>query len=125
HRPWIRLGEIATVKEYWSPPNIERKRKERIVTVSVTPYKRALNLIVADIQKELDALTIPSGVMVEISGAFEDMSELVYISAATVISLMAGLPPVIPQFESLEDAFGHHHAPPDTIRFQVWAIALF
>ncbi len=50
----IRLGEIATVKEYWSPPNIERKRKERIVTVSVTPYKRPLNQIVADIQKELD-----------------------------------------------------------------------
>ncbi|MCK7460776.1 MAG: efflux RND transporter permease subunit [Sphingobacterium sp.] len=30
----MRLGEIATVKEYWSPPNIERKRKERVVTVA-------------------------------------------------------------------------------------------
>ncbi len=58
----IRLGEIAEMKEYWSPPNIERKRKERIVTVSVTPYKRALNLIVADIQKELDSIAIPAGV---------------------------------------------------------------
>ena len=27
----IRLGEIAQIKEYWSPPSIERKRKERIV----------------------------------------------------------------------------------------------
>ena len=31
----IKIGELADIKEYWSPPNIERKRKERIVTVSV------------------------------------------------------------------------------------------
>ena len=99
----IRLGEIATVKEYWSPPNIERKRKERIVTVSVTPYKRALNLIVADIQKELDALTIPSGVMVEISGAFEDMSEsFMDIGLLMVISLILVYLVMASQFESLK-----------------------
>jgi HAE1 family hydrophobic/amphiphilic exporter-1 len=99
----IRLGEIATVKEYWSPPNIERKRKERIVTVSVTPYKRALNLIVEDIQKELDALAIPSGVMVEISGAFEDMSEsFMDIGLLMVISLLLVYLVMASQFESLK-----------------------
>lgn len=99
----LRLGEIATVKEYWTPPNIERKRKERIVTVSVTPYKRSLNEIVADVQKELDAVVIPSGVMVVISGAFEDMSEafmdlglLVIVSLILVYLVMAS------QFESLK-----------------------
>ncbi|MCA1740880.1 MAG: efflux RND transporter permease subunit [Bacteroidales bacterium] len=99
----IRLGEIAQVKEYWSPPNIERKRKERIVTVSVTPYKRALNLIVADIQKELDSLTIPSGVMVEISGAFEDMSEsFMDIGMLMVVSLILVYLVMASQFESLK-----------------------
>ena len=39
----IRLGEIAQIKEYWSPPSIERKRRERIVSVSFTPFKRSLN----------------------------------------------------------------------------------
>jgi HAE1 family hydrophobic/amphiphilic exporter-1 len=99
----IRLGEIATVKEYWSPPNIERKRKERVVTVSVTPYKRALNLIVADIQKELGSLTIPSGVMVQISGAFEDMSEsFMDIGLLMVISLILVYLVMASQFESLK-----------------------
>lgn len=99
----IRLGEIATVKEYWSPPNIERKRKERVVTVSVTPYKRALNLIVADIQKELDNLEIPSGVMVEISGAFQDMTEsFMDIGLLMVISLILVYLVMASQFESLK-----------------------
>ncbi len=99
----IRLGEIATIKEYWSPPNIERKRKERIVTVSVTPYKRPLNLIVADIQKELDSIEIPSGVMVQISGAFQDMTEsFMDIGLLMVISLILVYLVMASQFESLK-----------------------
>jgi HAE1 family hydrophobic/amphiphilic exporter-1 len=99
----IRLGEIADVKEFWSPPNIERKRKERIVTVSITPYKRPLNQIVADVQKEIDSIDIPSGVMVDVSGAFEDMKEsfmdlgmLMLVSLILVYLVMAS------QFESLK-----------------------
>jgi HAE1 family hydrophobic/amphiphilic exporter-1 len=99
----IRLGEIATVKEYWSPPNIERKRKERVVTVSVTPYKRALNLIVDDIQKELDSIALPSGVMVEVSGAFEDMTEsFMDIGLLMVVSLILVYLVMASQFESLK-----------------------
>jgi HAE1 family hydrophobic/amphiphilic exporter-1 len=99
----IRLGEIATVKEYWSPPNIERKRKERLVTVEVTPYKRPLNLIVAEIQKELDSMEIPTGVMVDISGAFEDMSESFKdIGLLMVISLVLVYLVMASQFESLK-----------------------
>jgi HAE1 family hydrophobic/amphiphilic exporter-1 len=99
----IRLGEIAKVKEYWSPPNIERKRKERIVTVSVTPYKRPLNLIVADIEKELSGIEIPSGVMVEISGAFQDMQEsFMDIGLLMVISLILVYLVMASQFESLK-----------------------
>ncbi len=38
----VRLGDIGKIEEFWSPPNVERKRRERVVTVSVTPYKVAL-----------------------------------------------------------------------------------
>jgi HAE1 family hydrophobic/amphiphilic exporter-1 len=99
----IRLGEIATVKEYWSPPRIERKRKERIVTVSVTPFKRPLNEIVADIQKELDATAIPSGIMVNISGAYEDMMEsFMDLGLLIVVSLILVYLVMASQFESLK-----------------------
>ena len=99
----IRLGEIAQVKEYWSPPNIERKRKERIVTVSVTPYKRALSDVVADIQKEIDQVNKPSGVMVQISGAYEDMVEsFMDLGLLMVVSLILVYLVMASQFESLK-----------------------
>jgi HAE1 family hydrophobic/amphiphilic exporter-1 len=99
----IRLGEIASVKEYWTPPNIERKRKERIVTVSFTPYKRPLNKIVADVQKELDQVAIPNGVNVTISGSFEDMQEsFMDIGLLMVVSLILVYLVMASQFESLK-----------------------
>ena len=74
----IRLGEIAQIKEYWSPPSIERKRKERIVRVSFTPYKRSLTDIQIDVQKAIDETDMPAGVMVQISGAIKEQMECIY-----------------------------------------------
>ncbi|MGB8359624.1 MAG: efflux RND transporter permease subunit [Bacteroidales bacterium] len=99
----LRLGEIASVKEYWTPPNIERKGKERIVTVSVTPYKRPLNQIVADIQKEIGQVAIPTGVNVNISGSYEDMQESFKdIGLLMVVSLLLVYLVMASQFESLK-----------------------
>jgi hydrophobic/amphiphilic exporter-1 (mainly G- bacteria), HAE1 family len=102
----IRLGEIAQIKEYWSPPNIERKRKERIVRVSFTPYKRSLTDLQIDIQKAIDETSLPGGVMVQISGAikeqmdaFKDIAMLMMISLILVYLIMAS------QFESLKMPF--------------------
>ena len=33
----VRLKELGEIKEYFSPPNIERKSKQRILKVSITP----------------------------------------------------------------------------------------
>ncbi len=102
----IRLGEIADVKEYWSPPNIQHKRKERIVTVSATPYKRPLGDIAKDIQTIIDQLEVPSGVTVKISGtieeqmeSFADLGMLMILSLVLVYLVMAS------QFESLKMPF--------------------
>ncbi len=98
----IRLGEIAEVNEYWSPPNIEHKRRERVVTVSATPYKRALGDIANDIQTVIADLETPSGVQVQISGTIEEQMEsfmdlglLMMVSLVLVYLVMAS------QFESL------------------------
>jgi HAE1 family hydrophobic/amphiphilic exporter-1 len=102
----IRLGEIAEVKEYWSPPSIERKRKERIVRVTFTPFKRSLTEIQADVQKAIDEADKPAGVMVQISGAikeqteaFMDLATLILVSLILVYLVMAS------QFESLKMPF--------------------
>ncbi|MDO9340513.1 MAG: efflux RND transporter permease subunit [Bacteroidales bacterium] len=120
----IRLGEIAQVKEYWSPPNIERKRKERIVRVSFTPYKRSLTDIQIDVQKAIDETALPSGIMVQISGAikeqmdaFMDIAFLILISLILVYLVMAS------QFESLKMPFIIMFSIP--FAFSGVAIALF
>jgi hydrophobic/amphiphilic exporter-1 (mainly G- bacteria), HAE1 family len=38
----IKLKELGEIGEYWSPPNIEHKRRERLVTVSAKPDRIAL-----------------------------------------------------------------------------------
>ena len=102
----VRLGEIATIKEFWSPPNIERKRKERIVRVSFTPYQRSLTELQTEVQKAIDEIDMPAGIMVRISGAIEeqmeafmDLAMLIVISLILVYLIMAS------QFESLKMPF--------------------
>lgn len=99
----IRLAEIADIKEYWSPPNIERKRRERVVSVTTTPYKRPLNELNADIKQAIGEIDIPSGIQVKISGAieeqmesFKDLALLMVLSLILVYLVMAS------QFESLK-----------------------
>jgi HAE1 family hydrophobic/amphiphilic exporter-1 len=102
----IRLGEIAQIKEYWAPPSIERKRKERIVTVSFTPYKRSLTDIQTDVQNAIDETSMPAGVMVQISGAIkEQMESFMDIALLLVISLILVYLIMASQFESLKMPF--------------------
>lgn len=120
----IRLGEIAQIKEYWSPPTIERKRRERIVTVSFTPYKRSLTDLQKEVQKVIDETNVPSGVMVQISGAIEDqMESFMDIAFLMVISLILVYLVMASQFESLKMPFIIMFSIP--FAFSGVAIALF
>jgi HAE1 family hydrophobic/amphiphilic exporter-1 len=99
----VRLGEISKIEEFWSPPNVERKRRERVVTVSVTPYKVALGEMATNVKAEIDKMDIPTGVMVDVGGAYEDLTEsitdlmmLLLVSLILVYIVMAS------QFESFK-----------------------
>jgi HAE1 family hydrophobic/amphiphilic exporter-1 len=71
----IRLGEVADIEEHWSPPNIERKNRERMVTVSITPYKVPLNKLAEQVQAKINSMDIPPDVNIQMGGAVEDMQE--------------------------------------------------
>jgi HAE1 family hydrophobic/amphiphilic exporter-1 len=120
----LRLGEIANIRESWSPPSIERKRKERIVRVTFTPFKRSLTDIQVDVQKAISEVQKPAGVMVQISGAikeqmesFMDLAMLILVSLILVYLVMAS------QFESLKMPFIIMFSIP--FAFSGVAIALF
>ena len=71
----VKLSELAEVEEYWCPPEIKRKSRQRIVTVSVTPEGVSLGELATSIQTVIDQTEIPQGVNVNVGGTYEDQQE--------------------------------------------------
>jgi hydrophobic/amphiphilic exporter-1 (mainly G- bacteria), HAE1 family len=102
----IRLREVANIEETWSPPNIERKNRERMVTVSITPYKVPLNRMAQLVQAKIDSIDIPPGVNVQMSGAVEDLQDSMRdLSLLLVLSLILTYLVMASQFESMKMPF--------------------
>ncbi|GET28992.1 efflux RND transporter permease subunit [Prolixibacter sp. SD074] len=102
----IKLKELGKVEEYWSPPNIEHRQRERVVKVSVTPFKTSLGQLAEGIQKEVDNLDLPTGIMIDVGGAYQDQKDsftdlglLLSLSLVLVFLVMAS------QFESFKMPF--------------------
>lgn len=71
----IRIKDVGKVVERFSPPTIERKDRERIITVSTVVSGVPMSEVVAASQKELDKMDIPAGINIELSGSYEDQQE--------------------------------------------------
>ena len=71
----VKLRELAEVEEYWCPPEIKRKSRQRIVTVSVTPEGVSLGELATSIQTVINQTEIPVGVNVNVGGTYEDQQE--------------------------------------------------
>jgi HAE1 family hydrophobic/amphiphilic exporter-1 len=71
----IKLKELGEVRELWSPPNIEHKRRERLVTISVTPVGVPLGTLAENIKAEIKDIEVPSGVILNVGGTYEDQQE--------------------------------------------------
>ena len=81
----IKLEEVAQVEEYWCPPTIERKNRQRYLTMSVMPYKTSLRELAMSVQNEIDQMGVPSGIHVVLGGSYEDQQE------STQAMLLVGL----------------------------------
>ena len=97
----IKLKEVGKVVERFTPPTIERKDRERIITVSTVVQDRPMSEVIADAQPEIDKLDLPGGVTIELSGSYEqqqdsfgDMGILAILIILLVYIVMAA------QFES-------------------------
>ena len=71
----VRLKEVGTVVERFNPPTIERKDRERIITVSTVVQDRPMSDIIADAQPLIDKMEVPSGVSINLSGSYEDQQD--------------------------------------------------
>ncbi|MDD4107233.1 MAG: efflux RND transporter permease subunit [Prolixibacteraceae bacterium] len=102
----IKMKELGEIKEYWSPPNIQHKRRERLVTVSAKPDRVALGELANRIKTEIDDIDIPQEVMLNVGGAYEDQQEsFMDLGLLMVISLILVFIVMASQFESFTMPF--------------------
>ena len=102
----IRIKDVGNVVEKSTPPTIERKDRERIVTVSAVISGAALGDIVGEGRAIIKDMVLPMGVDVQIAGSFEDqqdsfmeLTELAVLIVILVFIVMAA------QFESMTYPF--------------------
>ena len=102
----VRIRDIGKVVEKFAPPTIERKNRERIVTVSATISGAALGDVVQKGYAQIDEMELPTGISIQIAGSYEDQQEsfgelgvLAVLIVILVFIVMAA------QFESLTYPF--------------------
>ncbi|MBR6844974.1 MAG: efflux RND transporter permease subunit [Bacteroidales bacterium] len=71
----IKLEELGTVEEYWCPPTIERKNRQRYLTLTIMPYRTSLRDLAMAVQGEIDQMGVPAGIHVSLAGSYEDQQE--------------------------------------------------
>ena len=102
----IKLKEVGKVEEFWSPPSIDHKRRERVVTISALPDKVSLGVLAANIKAELSDLEQPQEILTTIGGAYEDQQEsFMDLAMLMALSLILVFIVMASQFESLRMPF--------------------
>ena len=103
----VKLSEVCSIGEYWTPPTIERKSRQRIVTVQVTPYNTSLGELAQYIETQvIPTLDIPQGVVVRIAGDYEDQQDTFGDMAMLgVLIIMLVYIVMASQFESMKKPF--------------------
>lgn len=102
----VRVKDLGKVVERSAPPTIERKDRERIVTVSAIISGAPLGDVVAEGNAIIDKMDLPSGVSIQISGSYEDQQES-FMDLGTLAVLIVILVFIVmaAQFESLTYPF--------------------
>ncbi|BDZ74374.1 cation transporter [Methylophaga marina] len=103
---YVPLGEIAEIKKYVGPNQINRESGKRHVLVSANVTGRDLGSFITDIQNTVNQrLLMPSGYWVEYGGTFEQLQSatkrLSIVVPATLVLILALL---ISAFRSIKDA---------------------
>ena len=103
----IRVKDVAQVVEGMTPPKIERKDRERVVTVTgIVAKGYALSEAVEVAQQYIEKAEIPTEFMVKIAGDYENQQDS-FSGLFTLLILIIILVYVVmaSQFESLLDPF--------------------
>ena len=98
----IKIKELGQVVERFTPPTIERKDRERVITVSAVVDGVPMSQVVEAAETEIDQLHLPPGINITLSGSYEDQqdsfSDLLLLGVLIIILVYIVM---AAQFESL------------------------
>ena len=102
----IRVKDLGQVVERFNPPTIERKDRERIVTVSAVISGVPLSIVVAEGNRLIEEMDLPSGYTINISGSYEDQQEsFADLGTLAVLIIVLVFIVMAAQFESMTYPF--------------------
>ena len=121
----IKLKNVAIITQKYGPIQIDRKNRQRIVTVDADTYGRSMGEVMEDIREKLKKFPLPPGVEIregsdveEQQKSFRDLRLLFLLGLVLVFMVMAA------QFESFRDPFVIMFAVPFALVGVVWAFFL-
>ena len=122
----VRIKDVGTVVERFSPPSIERKDRERINTVkAIINAGVPMGDIVTASNKIIKNMDIPLGINVNLAGDFEDQQESFGdLGVLGILIIMLVFIVLAAQFESFTDPFIIITAVPLSIAGVILALAL-
>ncbi len=71
----VKLKELGTVVQRFTPPTIERKDRERLITVSAVVDGVPMDQVVTEAQLKIDEMHLPSGISIGLAGSYEDQQD--------------------------------------------------
>ena len=122
----VKMKELGTIRETTVPPTIERKDRERYISLNgIVSKGAALSDAVACAQKAINETDIPNGISTQIAGDYEDqqsmfsdMFVLIILIIILVYMVMAS------QFESFVSPFVIMFSLPFAIVGVIWGLTL-
>jgi len=103
----IKIRELGKVEEAMTPPTIERKDRQRFISVTAAlPKGMASSDLLNGIQQKLNKVHFPSGISWQVGGTYEDQKDM-YSDLFTLLLLIVLLVFIVmaAQFESLTYPF--------------------
>ena len=98
----VKVSELGKVVERFTPPTIQRKDRERLITVSAVVDGVPMDQIVTEAELKIDEMHIPSGISIGLAGSYEDQqdsfSDLMLLGVLIIILVYIVM---AAQFESL------------------------
>ena len=102
----VRIKDLGKVVERSNPPTIERKDRERVVTVSAVISGAPLGDVAEAGNAIIDQMELPAGISIQISGSFEDQQDsFADLGILGVLIILLVFIVMAAQFESLSYPF--------------------